>query len=177
MPVAAIIYFLAALAEANRSPFDLLMGESEIVAGFNLEYSGMRFAMFYIGEYAHIFIIGALTSTLFLGGFRGPILPGWMWFFIKSFAVVFVVMWIRATWPRMRIDHLLDFAWKLLIPLSLANLMVVALAYKVAGGGLASGLLTLVLNVGLLVVVGAVMVRRARNSTSRRTRALVLGEV
>ncbi|NPV07865.1 MAG: NADH-quinone oxidoreductase subunit NuoH [Anaerolineae bacterium] len=177
MPVAAAIYFLAALAEANRSPFDLLMGESEIVAGFNLEYSGMRFAMFYIGEYAHIFIVGALTATLFLGGYRGPILPGYIWFFVKSFAVVFVVLWIRATWPRMRIDQLLDFAWKLLIPISLAHLMLVALMYKIAGGGVVASLLTLAGNVVLLAVVAASLVWRARQSSSRRIRALVLGEV
>lgn len=177
MPVAAITYFLASLAEANRSPFDLLLGESEIVAGHNLEYSGMRFAMFYIGEYAHIFVIGALTTTLFLGGYQGPILPGYIWFLIKTMAVVFVVLWIRCTWPRMRIDQLLDFSWKILVPLNLANLMLVALVLKVAGTGLLGGALSLLVNVGLLVGVGAVMVRFARRSTSRRTRALVLGEV
>ncbi len=177
MPIAAVTYFLASLAEANRSPFDLLLGESEIVAGHNLEYSGMRFAMFYIGEYAHIFVIGALTTTLFLGGYRGPILPGYLWFLIKTMAVVYVVMWIRCTWPRMRIDQLLDFAWKMLIPLNLANLMLVALVWKVANGGLLGSLLSLAVNVGLLVVIGAGLVRYARRSTSRRTRALVLGEV
>lgn len=177
MPIAAVTYFLASLAEANRSPFDLLLGESEIVAGHNLEYSGMRFAMFYIGEYAHIFVIGALTTTLFLGGYRGPILPGYLWFLIKTMAVVYVVMWIRCTWPRMRIDQLLDFAWKMLIPLNLANLMLVALVWKVANGGLLGSLLSLAVNVGLLVVIGAGLVRYARGSTSRRTRALVLGEV
>lgn len=177
MPVAAVTYFLASLAEANRSPFDLLLGESEIVAGHNLEYSGMRFAMFYIGEYAHIFVIGALTTTLFLGGYRGPILPGYLWFLIKTMAVVYVVLWIRCTWPRMRIDQLLDFAWKMLIPLNLANLMLVALVWKVADGGLLGSVLSLVVNVGLLVVIGAWLIRYARRSTSRRTRALVLGEV
>jgi len=177
MPIAAVTYFLASLAEANRSPFDLLLGESEIVAGHNLEYSGMRFAMFYIGEYAHIFVIGALTTTLFLGGYQGPILPGYMWFLIKTMAVVYVVLWIRCTWPRMRIDQLLDFSWKLLVPLNLANLMLVALVFKLAGTGLLGSLLSLVVNVGLLVAVGTFLVRRARSSTSRRTRALVLGEV
>jgi len=177
MPIAAVTYFLASLAEANRSPFDLLLGESEIVAGHNLEYSGMRFAMFYIGEYAHIFVIGALTTTLFLGGYQGPILPGYMWFLIKTMAVVYVVLWIPCTWPRMRIDQLLDFSWKLLVPLNLANLMLVALVFKLAGTGLLGSLLSLVVNVGLLVAVGTFLVRRARSSTSRRTRALVLGEV
>jgi len=177
MPIAAVTYFLASLAEANRSPFDLLLGESEIVAGHNLEYSGMRFAMFYIGEYAHIFVVGALTTTLFLGGYQGPILPGYLWFLIKTMAVVYVILWIRCTWPRMRIDQLLDFSWKLLIPLNLANLMLVALVFKLAGTGLLGSLLSLLVNVGLLVAIGAYLVRRARSSTSRRTRALVLGEV
>ncbi len=178
MPVAAVIYFLAALAEANRCPFDLLTGESEIIAGFNLEYSGMRFAMFYIGEYAHIFIIGALTTTLFLGGYRGPILPGWMWFFIKSFAVVFVVLWIRTSWPRMRIDQLLDFAWKFLIPVGMVHLLLVAVVYRILpGGGLGTAALSLVANLALVGTVVVVLVYRARRSTSRRFRALVLGEV
>jgi len=177
MPIAAVTYFLCALAEANRSPFDLLMSDSEIVAGFNLEYSGMRFAMFYIGEYAHIFIIGALTTTLFLGGYRGPILPGWMWFFAKSVFVVFVVLWIRATWPRMRLDYLLDFAWKFLIPLGMANLVLVAAAYKVATNSYVAAALSLVANLGLLAVVALVLVAKARRGGSRRLRALVLGEV
>jgi len=176
MPISAVTYFLALLAEANRSPFDLLNGESEIVAGHNLEYSGIRFALFYIGEYAHIFLIGALTTTLFLGGYRGPWLPGYMWFMIKTMAVVYLVMWIRCTWPRMRMDQLLDFSWKLLIPLNLANLMLVAFVFKIAGGGVLSMVLCLAANVALLYVTAAIMRRKASKSSSRRFRALVLGE-
>jgi NADH-quinone oxidoreductase subunit H len=177
MPVAAAIYFVCALAEANRCPFDLLMGESEIVAGFNLEYSGMRFAMFYIAEYAHVFIIGALTTTLFLGGYKGPLLPGWFWFFAKSTAVVFVVLWIRATWPRMRLDQLLDFSWKFLTPLSMANLIAVGVAYKLAADPYLSAAISLVASGALVAVVLALARVAARRSRSRQLRAVVLGEV
>lgn len=177
MPVAAIIYFLCALAEANRSPFDLLESESEIVAGFNLEYSGMRFAMFFIAEYGHIFIVGVLTTTLFLGGYRGPILPGWMWFFIKSLAVVFAVLWIRTTWPRMRIDHLLDFAWKFLVPLAMVNLVMVAFIYRVVADPYAAAVVSLLGNLGLIALTVIVLRAAARRSRSRGFRAIVLGEV
>ncbi|MGQ9552932.1 MAG: NADH-quinone oxidoreductase subunit NuoH [Anaerolineae bacterium] len=177
MPVAAVTYFLCALAEANRSPFDLLEGESELVAGFNLEYSGMKFAMVYIAEYLHIFLIGALTTTLFLGGYRGPILPGWLWFFAKSLFIVFVVLWIRTTWPRMRIDHLLNFAWKFLVPLGMVNLLLVALVYKITTNAYLAAGLSLLANLALLAVVGAGLVAWARRSKSRRMRALLLGEV
>jgi len=177
MPIAAAVYFLCALAEANRSPFDLLEGESELVAGFNLEYSGMKFAMVYIGEYLHIFLIGALTTTLFLGGYRGPILPGWFWFFAKSLFVVFVVLWIRTTWPRFRIDQMLDFAWKFLVPLAMANLVVVAVAYKITSDVYMGAGLSLLANLLLLTATVVLLVAWARRSKSRRVRALILGEV
>ena len=177
MPIAAATYFLCALAEANRSPFDLLEAESELIAGFNIEYSGMRFAMVYIAEYAHIFLIGAFTTTLFLGGYQGPILPGWMWFFIKSVFMVFVVLWIRATWPRMRIDHLLNFSWKFLLPLAMANLLAVAFIYKLVASPLLAGVITLAANLVLLAVAALVLRAAARRSPSRALRAIVLGEV
>jgi len=177
MPVAALIYLCCAFAEANRSPCDTLTSESDIIAGFNLEYSGMKFAMFYIGEYAHIFIIGCLTTVLFLGGYRGPVLPGWLWFAIKSGLVVFVVLWVRATWPRMRMDHLVSFAWKFLVPMALANLVLVACVYKIVTNAYAAAALSLIANVGLLVVTGAILVRAARRSENRALRAVVLGEV
>jgi NADH-quinone oxidoreductase subunit H len=176
MPLAALIYFLSSLAEANRSPFDMLESESEIVAGLNLEYSGMRFAMFYIAEYLHIFLVAALTTTLFLGGYKGPLLPGWVWFFGKSLLVVFVVLWIRTTWPRIRLDYLLDFAWKFLVPLGMANLVLVAIAYRLASNPYLAAGLSLVGNLVILLLAGGILVLVARRSQSRRLRAVVLGE-
>ncbi len=138
-PLAALIFFITSVAEVGRTPFDLLEAESEIVAGFHIEYSGMKFAMFFAGEFLHAFTISALTATLFLGGWRGmgasdfPLL-GFLWFILKTFAVYFVVMWIRSTLPRVRIDHMLAFNWKFLTPLSLTVLMVTAVVDKAVAG-------------------------------------------
>jgi NADH-quinone oxidoreductase subunit H len=135
VPISALVFFISSLAEVGRSPFDLLEAESEIIAGFNIEYSGMKFAMFYAGEFLHAFTISILAAVLFLGGWKGPgadlpglagALIGIFYLFIKSMAVYFLVMLIRNTVPRLRIDHLMAFNWKFLVPLSLANLLVVA---------------------------------------------------
>ncbi len=123
-PLGFLIYFLAACAEINRTPFDLLEAESEIVAGFHIEYSGMKFALFYLVEYAEVLAISAIITTLFLGGWRGPILPPFLWFLIKVFGVFFVIFWVRATVPRLRIDQVMAFAWKCLLPLALLNLLI-----------------------------------------------------
>lgn len=120
---AFVIFFLCALAEVNRTPFDLPEAESELVAGFHTEYSGMQFALFYMAEFLGAFAISALGATLFLGGWRGPWLPGWAWLLLKTYGLVFAMIWIRGTWPRFRIDHLLVFAWKCLLPVSLANVL------------------------------------------------------
>lgn len=122
--LAALIYFISATAETNRAPFDLPEAESELVAGFHTEYSGMRFALFFLAEYTNMFIVSAVATTLFLGGWRGPVLPGIVWFLLKSYALVFVLMWFRWTFPRVRFDQLLGFAWKVLLPISLVNLVV-----------------------------------------------------
>lgn len=127
LPMAFIFYFVCALAELQRTPFDLLEAESEIIAGYHIEYSGMKFAMFYLGEYGGAIVQSALITTLFLAGWKGPVLPPFLWFFIKLFAVFGVIVWIRATWPRVRIDQLMGFAWKYMLPLSLVNLLVVAI--------------------------------------------------
>ena len=126
-PLGFIIYFVAALAEINRTPFDLLDAESEIVAGFNIEYSGIKFALFYLTEYSEALAISAIISTIYLGGWRGPLLPPVLWLLIKMIAVFIVIIWIRSTLPRIRIDHVMAFAWKCLLPLALINLLITGL--------------------------------------------------
>ena len=123
-PLAFIIYFIAGVAETNRTPFDLPEAESELVAGYHTEYSGMRFALFFLAEYTNIFIVSAIAVTFFLGGYQGPFLPGIVWFLIKSYLLVFVIIWLRWTFPRVRFDQLLNFSWKVLIPLTFINLLV-----------------------------------------------------
>lgn len=121
-PLGFIIYLVAATAEVNRTPFDLPEAEQEIVAGFCTEYSGMKFAMFFLAEFSNAFIVSAIAATIFLGGWQGPLLPGFVWFFIKTFAVVFILMWFRWTFPRFRLDQLTDLGWKVLLPLAFLNL-------------------------------------------------------
>lgn len=125
-PVAFLIFLVAATAEVNRVPFDLVEAESELVAGYFSEYSGMRFALFQLGEYGEMFAMAAMAVTLFLGGWRGPVLPPVLWFVIKLYALIFVFMWVRWTYPRFRIDQMLNFSWKILIPVSVLNLVVTA---------------------------------------------------
>ncbi len=117
-----IVFFIAGLAEANRAPFDLPEAESELVAGYNTEYSGFRWAVFFVAEYANLVAFSALTATFFFGGPTGPFFPPFVWFFIKTYAIIFVAMWIRWTLPRIRIDHLMNLGWYVLIPLALINL-------------------------------------------------------
>src|SRR3990170_2833243 len=126
-PVGFLIYIVAAIAEINRVPFDIPEAEQELVAGFNIEYSGMKFAMFFFAEFANLFLVSAIATTLFLGGWNGPILPSWIWFFIKSFFLVFVIMWFKWTFPRLRVDKLMGFAWKFLLPLAFINLILTGL--------------------------------------------------
>ncbi len=123
-PVAFLVYFIAGVAETNRTPFDLPEAESELVAGYHTEYSGMRFALFFLAEYTNIFIVSAIAATFFLGGYQGPVLPGIVWFFLKSYFLVFVIIWLRWTYPRVRFDQLLNFSWKVLIPLTFINLLL-----------------------------------------------------
>ena len=123
----------AGLAEVNRTPFDLPEAESEIVAGFHTEYSGMKFALFYMAEFLSTLAMSGLISVLFLGGWLGPILPGWLWMSLKTFLLVFVMIWIRGTFPRFRIDQLMGFAWKVLLPVSLANILGAASCVLISG--------------------------------------------
>ena len=150
-PLGFIIYFLAACAEINRTPFDLLEAESEIVAGFHIEYSGMKFAMFYLVEYCEVLAISAIITTLFLGGWRGPLLPPFLWFLIKVFGVFFLIFWVRSTIPRLRIDQVMAFAWKCLLPLALINMVITGIEVIALPPAL---LWTVIfLNLGIMVVL------------------------
>ena len=126
-PFAFLLYVVAGLAEINRTPFDMPESESELACGYNIEYSSMKFALFMIAEYIHLVIVAALSTTLFLGGWLGPWLPGPVWFFIKVMAMIFLFIWIRGTYPRMRYDHIMKFGWKFLFPAAILNVVITAL--------------------------------------------------
>ncbi len=135
LPAAFIAYILAAAAETGRAPFDLVEADSEIVAGYMIEYSGLKFGWFYIAEYGNLLAVSAIATTLFLGGWRGPFagqIPalGPLYFITKTVLIVFLLMWIRGTWPRFRIDQMLALAWKVLVPLGLFTLLWVAVVIK-----------------------------------------------
>jgi len=121
-----IIFFIAGVAETHRLPFDLPEAESELVAGYHSEYSGMKFGMFFVGEYLGVTLISALVTTLFFGGWLGPVLPPIVWFFLKTFVFICGFILLRASLPRPRYDQLMAFGWKLMLPLSLLNLVVTA---------------------------------------------------
>jgi NADH-quinone oxidoreductase subunit H len=129
-PIAFFTYFFSAVAETNRAPFDIPEGESEIVAGYHTEYTGMKFGLFQMGEYVSVFGQSCIVTTLFFGGWQGPLLPPYVWFFLKAFAVVFVFMWLRGTLPRLRVDELMGFAWKFMVPLSLANIFLTGILIR-----------------------------------------------
>lgn len=134
-PVAFLVFFIAAMAEINRIPFDLPESENELIAGYQIEYGGFRWSMFYLAEYLYMFGMSAITTALFLGGwlplFGLDFIPGAVWFALKFCLVVFVLIWIRATFPRMRPDVLMEFAWKILLPVALANVLVTAIVKEV----------------------------------------------
>lgn len=165
-PLGLVIFFLAGLAELSRTPFDIMQAESEIVSGHMVEYSSSHFAGFYLAEYMNTFAIGALVSLLFLGGWHGPLLPGWLWFVIKTFFVVCLILWVRGTFPRLRIDQFMSFCWKALIPLSFVNIAVTAICLYY--GWPAWGL-TLI---SLAIVIGAgYFLYRQISAPARETRA------
>ncbi len=125
-PIGFLIFLICAIAEINRVPFDLPEAETELVAGFHVEYSSMKFAMYFMAEYANMITVAAMATTLFLGGWRGPFLPPVVWFLVKLFLLIFLFIWIRATLPRFRYDQLMRFGWKVLLPVALANVMITA---------------------------------------------------
>lgn len=134
-PVAGLIYLICATAETNRAPFDIPEAESELIAGFHTEYSGMRFGLFFLAEYTNMFIVSAVAVALFFGGWHGPLgfslgIPGVVWFLLKVYVLLFVIMWVRWTFPRVRFDQLMNFSWKVMLPLSLLNLVVTAAVLK-----------------------------------------------
>jgi NADH-quinone oxidoreductase subunit H len=123
-PLAFVIFMISAMAESKRIPFDLPEAENELGAGYHTEYSGIRFGLFFLGEYVHLQVLGALVAVLFLGGWRGPILPPPVWLFIKIIFVALMMIWVRGTLPRLRYDQLMALGWKILIPAALINIMI-----------------------------------------------------
>jgi NADH-quinone oxidoreductase subunit H len=121
-----VIYVISGIAETNRAPFDLPEAETELVAGFHTEYSSMKWAFYFLGEYANMMVVSGIAITVFLGGWHGPVLPPVMWFLIKLTLFLFFYIWLRATFPRLRYDQLMGFGWKVLLPASLLNLVVTA---------------------------------------------------
>ncbi|HEY7064827.1 MAG TPA: NADH-quinone oxidoreductase subunit NuoH [Chloroflexota bacterium] len=151
-PLAFVTFFISGVAEINRSPFDLPEAESEIIAGFHMEYSGMRFALFFLAEYANAFTVSAIAATLFFGGWQGWLLPGFLWFFIKTYLLFLVMVWVRGTLPRLRYDQLMAFAWKVLLPVALVNLVLGAFVRQL---GLMSlpWFVLLVINIPVVVIL------------------------
>ena len=171
-PLAALIFFISSIAEVGRAPFDLLEAESELVAGFHIEYSGLAFGMFFVAEFLHSFTISALTATLFLGGWRGPgaeavPLLGFIYFIIKTALVYFVVIWVRSTLPRIRIDQMNSLNWKILTPISLILVILTALLDKLAPVN-AWGRLGLLLGANLLLIVVIAAAIRGYARAARR---------
>jgi NADH-quinone oxidoreductase subunit H len=137
-PLGFLLFLISATAECNRAPFDIPEAESELVAGFHTEYSGMKFAMFFLAEYSNMFIAAALCTTLFLGGWQGIpglplLLPPIVWFLLKVYFIIFIMMWLRWTFPRVRVDQLMGFSWKFLVPLGFFNIGVTGLIITIRG--------------------------------------------
>jgi NADH-quinone oxidoreductase subunit H len=188
MPVTALLFFVATLAELGRVPFDLAEADSEIVAGYFVEYSGMKFGQFYLSEFMNSFAFSVITAILFLGGWRGPFadsvpILGSLWLLLKGLLVFFVLMWLRGTMLRLRIDQMLGFNWKFLVPVALVNICVVALVDKAvplsahpwvrAGTLLVANVLLALMVLGVLAAAGrrarrlAVRVERERTASPR----------
>jgi len=180
MPLTALLFFVGSLAEVSRQPFDLSEADSEIVAGYFVEYSGMKFGQFYLSEFINNFALSMITATLFLGGWRGPFVNGFpvlgtLWILVKALAVFFVLLWLWGTMPRLRIDQMLSFNWKFLVPVSLVNVCMVALVGKAlppnpnpwvqAGALLGSNVLLAVAVLAVMIVSG----RRAREQQTAVT--------
>ncbi|MCU0788292.1 MAG: NADH-quinone oxidoreductase subunit NuoH [Verrucomicrobia bacterium] len=165
------LFFIAAMAESNRSPFDLPEAESELVAGYFTEYSGFKFALFFIAEYFGMFAVSGLAITLFLGGWNAPLsfltwVPSYVWFFVKLISLIFLFIWVRGTVPRLRMDQLMNFAWKFMLPMALINI-VAAAVWHYMGGGWTRWLVCTLLVVGPYVMLGQALLEHKQ--VSRRT--------
>jgi NADH-quinone oxidoreductase subunit H len=133
-PIAFVVFFISAIAELNRGPFDMPEAEQELTAGALTEYTGMRWALFFLAEYTNLVAVSALASTLFLGGWQGPWLPSWLWIIGKTYFVMLIFMWLKWTFPRIRMDHLMALSWKVLIPVSLINIVLTGVGIKFIQG-------------------------------------------
>lgn len=181
MPFAFIIFFVAALAEGERAPFDLLEAESEIVAGFNIEYSGMKFAWFFLQFFVNSLILSALATTVFLGGWQGPFVDqvpvlGIFYFTIKTTLVLFAFMWVRATYPRLRIDQMMTFCWKVLVPASLVTVLLAAVIMKLPFSPDIRAVLLIGSNIAALLVTLGLIGATLRRRVNRRQTALTAAE-
>ena len=161
-----ILFMIAATAESNRSPFDLPEGESEIIAGYYIEYSGFKFALFFLGEYLGMFATSGIAITLFLGGWSAPLsvlqfIPSWAWFFIKLLALIFAFIWVRGTLPRLRMDQLMNFAWEFILPMALIN-MFVAGVWRFMAPGIVRWLVCAALVVAPCVALAALLKRKKK---------------
>ena len=180
-PLAGFVFLAGMSAELNRTPFDVAEAESEIIAGYHTEYSGIKFALIQAAEFGGVAVVSAIIATLFLGGWNGPKAEylGWLWFLLKTGAVVFVFIWIRATYPRLRIDQIMAFSWKFLLPLSLINLLAVSLEVfflRDAAGRLSTGDLGIMAAINIGVTVAAIalfgrLIRRRVTLTADRPAA------
>jgi len=137
-PVAFLLYLICGVAELNRTPFDMPEAESELACGFNIEYSSMKFALFFMGEYTHMIMVSSVAATLFLGGWQAPLpflsfIPGVIWFCIKVFLLLFFIIWERGTFPRLRYDQIMMFGWKVMFPLAVINLLITGLVVSLRG--------------------------------------------
>ena len=172
-PVAALIFLISSIAEIGRAPFDLVEAESEIVAGFHIEYTGMKFGLFYAGELLHALTVAALLASLFFGGWRGPgaeafPLLGIFWLFLKAFFFYWVIMWIKYSLPRIRIDHMLNFNWKFLVPLSLVTLLVTAIVDKTLAGSSQAIYILGMLLANILIIWGTLAILRRYAKVERK---------
>ena len=176
MPGMLLIYLISALAEGEQTPFDLLEAESELIAGFHIEYSGMKFAMFFLAQFLNAFFLGAILVVLFLGGWQGPFvdqfpLLGIVYFFIKAFGLYVLTQWIRGTFPRVRIDQMMAFAWKVLVPMVLALLLWQMIALKLPGPTWTQYLMVFTGNIVVVAVVISLMANYFRREEVRSKRA------
>jgi NADH-quinone oxidoreductase subunit H len=176
LPGAFLIYFISALAESEQTPFDLLEAESELIAGFHIEYSGMKFAMFFLAQFLNSFFLGAIAVALFLGGWQGPFagqvpLLGPIYFFAKTFFIYVVIQWIKGTFPRVRIDQMMQFAWKVLVPLVLALILAQMIIMKLPLPAWINYVLVLVANIAVVLTVLNIMGNYFKREQVRSKRA------